>query len=75
MTGNTPELFFSNLPEIEALPFDLSVSILEDQYDHDAARRVSGVEPHYAPIIHKAMAKTSRVFGVALEVRKAKAAR
>lgn len=69
MNTTTPELFFSNLPEIEALPFDLCVSIFEDD---KAANHFSprGVPPHIAKVITAAMDKTSGMFGVSLQVWK-----
>lgn len=69
MTGPTPEIYFSNLPEIEALPFDLRVSVHQAV---DAENLIAEAElpPHHAEVIRNAMDKTSGLFGVALQVWK-----
>lgn len=70
MTELTPELYFRNLPEIEALPFDLCVDIIAHEGTTNIAPFGSSIAPHHRASIQTAMAKTSKLFGVSLQVWK-----
>lgn len=70
MTELNPELYFRNLPEIEALPFDLYVDIVAADGTTNIANVGSSIAPHHRASIEAAMAKTSKLFGVSLQVWK-----
>lgn len=66
-----PELFFRNLPEIEALPFDLGINISSTEEPENLCAIDPAVTPQHAAIIQRAMNKTSNSFGVSLQVWRA----